>query len=213
MILAYYVASGRAVAGTTFLRAHEGAGMGEFDNDHDESNVPDLADRDDVIWFLERNDIPLPDGLTADKIKSRGSWWAIDEESFSFRVERHPSGPFSAMSASGRKMPTPARWHVRKRYTYHLTTGEWDVTEQSREFHFDPGLLVDAEFEQIPRGDMWDEAITRAETADDPEAVLTEHLTAIEDMYRSAFVDIPEDPLDEMLGILEDEFRRRADMD
>ncbi|MEF8825673.1 MAG: hypothetical protein V5A27_04935, partial [Halapricum sp.] len=85
--------------------------MTEFDPDHDESDPSDLADRDDVIRFLERNDIRLPDGLTIEKLKSRGSWWAIDETSFSFRIERHPSGPFSTMSAGGRGMPTPARWH------------------------------------------------------------------------------------------------------
>lgn len=92
--------------------------MAEFDPDHNDSGQPDVADRDDAIRFLERNDIPLPDGLTIEKITFRGSWWAIDEESFSFRVERHPSGPFPARSASRRGMPTPARWHVRKRYTY-----------------------------------------------------------------------------------------------
>lgn len=186
--------------------------MAEFCSDHEGSERPDLTDRDDVIWFLERNDIPLPDGLTMEKIRSRGSWWAIDDGSFSFRVERHPSGPFSATSPSGRGMPTPARWHVRKRYTYNLTTGEWDVTEQLREFHVSPGLLVDAEFERHPRNRMWEEAIAKARDADDPEAVLDEQLATIEDMYRSAFATVPEEHLDEMLTVLEDEFRRRADM-
>jgi hypothetical protein len=98
--------------------------MADSDADPDDAELPAPTDRDDAIWFLERNDIPLPDGLTIEKIKFRGSWWAIDETSFSFRVERHPSGPFPARSASGRGMPTPARWHVRTRYTYDLTTGE-----------------------------------------------------------------------------------------
>lgn len=187
--------------------------MAEWDTDHDDAELPAPTDRDDAIWFLERNDIPLPDGLTIEKITSRGSWWAIDKESFSFRVERHPSGPFPARSASGRGMPTPARWHVRKRYTYDLTTGEWDMTEQMREFHVDPGLLVDAAFEQRPQGDMWDQAIARAQNADDPEAVLDEQLAATEDMYRSAFATVPEAHLDEMLAVLENEFRRRAGMD
>lgn len=82
-----------------------------------------------------------------------------------------------------------------------------------REFHFDPGLLVDAEFEQIPRGDMWDQAIARTQDANDPEAVLDEQLAAIEDRYRNAFATVPEEYLDEMLTVLEDEFRRRAGMD
>jgi len=183
--------------------------MAEFDPDHDES-MSDFDDRDDVVWFLERNDVPIPDGLTVEKIKSRGSWWAIDEESFSFRVERHPSGPFPATSPGGGGMPTPARWHVRKRYTYDRTTGDWDATEQMREFHFDPGLLVDAEFERLPKKEIWDEAIARAEDADDPEDVLNEQLAATEDMYRSAFSTVPEEHLDEMLTVLENEFRRRA---
>jgi hypothetical protein len=187
--------------------------MADADADPDDSELPAPTDRDDAIWFLERNDIPLPDGLTIEKIKFRGSWWAIDEESFSFRVERHPSGPFPARSASGRRMPTPARWHVRKRYTYDLTTGEWDVTERMREFHFDAGLLVDAEFEQRLGGEMWDQAIARAQNADDPAAVLDEQLAATKDMYRSAFATVPEEHLDEMLAVLEDEFRRRAGMD
>jgi len=29
--------------------------------DHDDSDLPDLVDRDDVIWVLERNDVSLPD--------------------------------------------------------------------------------------------------------------------------------------------------------
>lgn len=187
--------------------------MAEFDPDHDESDVPALADRDDVIWFLEQNDVSLPDGLTIEKITSRGSWWAIDEESFSFRVERHPSGPFPATSPGGRGLSTPARWHVCKRYTYDFTTGEWDMAERMREFHFEPGLLVDAEFEQAPKKHVWDEAIARAQETGNPEKVLDEQLTATEDMYRSAFAQIPENHLDDMLAVLETEFRRRVGMD
>lgn len=48
--------------------------MADFDTDHDDSNPPDLAERDTIIQFLERNDISLPDGLTIVTIKSRGSW-------------------------------------------------------------------------------------------------------------------------------------------
>ena len=112
-----------------------------FDPDHDESNLPDLSDRNDVIWFLERNDIPLPDGLTIEKIKSRGGWWAIDKESFSFWVERYSSGPFPATSPGEGGIPTPARWHVRKRYSLDLPIGEWSVTEQMREFRFNGTYL------------------------------------------------------------------------
>ena len=187
--------------------------MAEFGSEHDDSNLPALTDRDDVVWFLEQNDVPLPDGLTIEKIRSRGSWWAIGENSFSFRIERHPSGPFRATSAGERGMPTPARWHIRKRYTYDLRTGEWDEAEQMREFYFDPGLLVDAEFERLPRKDMWDQALARAKDADEPEAVLHEQLAATEEMYRSAFATVPEKRLDDMLAVLEDAFRRRAGMD
>lgn len=187
--------------------------MADYDPDHGASDLPDITDRDDVIWFLERNDIPLPDGLTIEKIKSRGSWWSIDEESFSFRIERHPSGPFPSMSSTGRGMPTPARWHVRKRYTYDLTTGQWEVTELTREFDFDPSLLVDAEFERLPKKDIWEQAIARARDADDPEAVLDEQLTVTDEFYRDAFAEVPEDQLDEMLAVLEAEFRRRAGFD
>lgn len=165
------------------------------------------------VELLEQTDVALPDGLTMEKIRSRGSWWGIDDASFSFRVKRHPSGPFPATSPSGRGMPTPARWHVRKRYTYDLDIGEWDVTEQMREFHFEPGLFVDAEFEREPKRAMWDDAIARAQGADDPEAVLDEQLAATEDMYRSAFATVPEEHLAEMLAVLEDAFRRRAGMD
>ncbi|WP_458190038.1 hypothetical protein [Haladaptatus sp. NG-WS-4] len=109
-------------------------------------------------------------------------------------------------------MPTPAHWHIHKRYTYDRMTGKWDVTEQMREFHFEPGLLIDAGFERLPKKDRWDQATARAEDADDPEDVLDEQLAATEDMYRSAFTDVPENHLDEMLTVLEDEFRRRAGM-
>jgi hypothetical protein len=173
--------------------------MAAFDSD---SGLPDLTDRADVLRFLERTDVPLPDGLTVEKIRSRGRWWAIDEESFGFRIERHPSGPFFGMEG----MPTPARWHVRTWYTYDLTTGEWEVTEQSREFHFDAGLLVDAEFDQLPIDYMWEEA-------EDLETALEKFLDGIERKYRAGFEDIPEDELDEMLSVLEAEFRERAGMD
>lgn len=187
--------------------------MADYDPDIDGSDLPDITDRDDVIWFLERNDVTLPDGLTIEKIKSRGSWWAIVEESFSFRIERHPAGPFSAMSPSERGTPTPARWHVRKRYSYDLTSSEWEITELMREFDFDPVLLVDAEFDRPPKKDLWEQAIACARDADDPEAVLDEQLTATEEFYRDTFPDVPEDQLGEMLAVLEAEFRRQADLD
>jgi hypothetical protein len=187
--------------------------MADSNSDDDPSDLPDFADRDDVIWFLEQNDVPLPEGLTIEKIESRGRWYAISEESFSFRIERHPSGPFSDLSSTGRGMPTPARWHVRKRYSYDLTAGQWTVTELSREFAFDSWLLVDAEFERLPRKDTWDQAIARARDSDDPEEVLDEQLAATERSYRDVFGDVPEDQLDEMLAVLEEEFRRRADFD
>jgi BarA-like signal transduction histidine kinase len=69
------------------------------------------------------------------------------------------------------------------------------------------------ELEREPRRAMWEDAIARAQEADDPEAVLDEQLAATEDMYRSAFATVPEEHLDEMLAVLEDAFRRRADMD
>jgi hypothetical protein len=187
--------------------------MAEFDPDHDESDLPDLVDRDAVIRFLERNDIALPEELTIEKIKSRGSWWAIDDESFSFRVERHPSGPFPSTSPTGRGMPTPTRWHIRKRYTYDLTTAEWNVAELMREFDFDAGLLVDAEFEQLPNKDMWDQALDCARDAEDPEEVLDDQLALTEQKYRGTFDQIPEDQLEGMLAVLEKVFWRRAGMD
>jgi hypothetical protein len=187
--------------------------MADFASDHDDSDLPDFTDRDAVIRFLERNDVSLPDGLTIEKIKSRGCWWAIDDESFSVRVERHPSGPFSSTSVTGRGMPTPARWHIRKRYTYDLTTGEWDSAELMREFNFDAGMLVDTEFEQSPRKDMWEQALVRARDAEDPEEVLDNQLALTEQLYRDAFAVVPEDHLEEMLAVFEEAFRQRTGMD
>jgi hypothetical protein len=46
--------------------------MDDFDSDHNDADLPDLADRDGVILFLERNDVSLPDGLTIEKTTSRG---------------------------------------------------------------------------------------------------------------------------------------------
>lgn len=187
--------------------------MAEFEPDHDESDLPDLGDRDAVIRFLKRSDVVLPDGLTIEKITSRGCWWAINDESFSVRVERHPSGLFSSTSATGRGMPTPARWHIRKRYTYDLTSDEWDIAALMREFDFDAGLLVDAEFEQSPRKARWEQALTRARDAEDPEEVLEDQLVLTEQLYRDAFGHVPEDHLEEMLAVLEEAFRQRVGMD
>jgi len=186
--------------------------MTGFDSDHDESSLPEFSDRDDIIQFLEQTDIALPDGLTVEKIKSRGSWWDIDNSSFSFRIERHPSGPFSATSSTKSRMPTPARWHIRKRYAFDPTTGKWDVTEQMREFEFDPGLLVDVEFDHPPTNE-WDRAISRAREADDPTDVISEQLAATEQRYRNAFSEIPNEQLAEMLTVLEDALRHRAGLD
>jgi len=186
--------------------------MTGFDSDHDESSLPKFSDRGDIIRFLEQTDIALPDGLTVEKTKSRGSWWAIDNSSFSFRIERHPSGPFSATSSTKSRMPTPARWHIRKRYAFDLTTGEWDMTEQMREFEFDPGLLVDVEFEHPPTNE-WDRAIACAREADDPTDVISEQLAATEQRYRNAFTEIPNEQLAEMLTVLEDALRHRAGLD
>lgn len=171
-------------------------------------DTPDITDRDDVIWFLEHNDIPLPEGLTVEKIRDRGTWWRFEDDAFSFRLERHPS-PLFSMSPAG----SPARWHIRKRYRYDLTTREWDVTEVHREFHFDAWLLIDAEFEQLGRKGMWEEAINQVQAADDPEATLEEEFTAMAEFYRNVFSDVPEDTVDEMLTVLKNEFRRRAGLD
>lgn len=172
----------------------------------------DFTDRDDVLWFLAHHDVPLPDGLTVEKITDRGAWWAVDEDGFSFRLERHLS-PLPTMSAAG----SPARWHVRKRYRYDLTTGEWEVTEQHREFRFDPGLLIDAEFDRIGRKAMWDETIDQVQTADDPEATLEEEFASIAEFYkRTSRDDSPSSsagilPLTESFGsIATDEITPRA---
>lgn len=114
------------------------------------------------------------------------------------------------MSSTGRPLATPARWHVRTRYTYDRATGEWKVTELMREFAFDPVLLIDAEFDQPAKKDVWDEAIGRVQTADNPDAMLDEEFTATEEFYREVFSDVPENQLDKMLTVLRQEFRRRA---
>jgi len=90
---------------------------------------------------------------------------------------------------SGRGIPTPARWHIRKRYSYNLTTDEWDVAELMREFAFDAGLLVDAEFEQLPNKDMWGQALARAKDAEDPAEALDDQLALTEQKYRATFDD------------------------
>lgn len=170
----------------------------------------EITDRESVLWFLESADIPLPEGLTVEKIRDRGAWWAIEDDAFSFRIERHPSPLLTPMSLAGRQAQTPARWHVRKRYRYECETGEWDITEQHREFHFDPGLLVDAEFNRLGRKEMWADAIERVQAADNPDAVVEEEFSATADHYREVCSDVPDDKLEEMLAVLERAFRQRA---
>lgn len=110
-------------------------------------------------------------------------------------------------------MLTPARWHIRKRYTYDRSTNEWTVAELTREFDFDAGLLVDAEFEQLPRKHIWDETLASAKDAEDPEEVLEDQLTLTRQLYHDGFEEAPEDHLEEMLAVLEAAFRQRAGMD
>jgi hypothetical protein len=173
----------------------------------------EITDRESALWFLESADIPLPEGLTVEKIRDRGAWWAIEDGAFSFRVERHPSPLVTPMSIAGGNAPTPARWHIRKRYCYACETGEWDITEQHREFHFDPGLLIEAEFNQPARKEMWADAIEHVRTADNPDAVLEEEFSATADRYREVCSDVPEDKLEEMLAVLKQAFRRRAGLE
>lgn len=169
---------------------------------------PTLEDREDVLWFLNTYEIPLPDGLTEAKIRDRGAWWRIDEDSFSFRLERHPS-PFLSSSLA-RGGPTPARWHIRTRYRYDLTTGEWEVTELTREFSFDPSLLIDHVFERGATRDIWTDAIERVQAADDPEAAFKAEFTQLADTYREQWGDVPADQREEMIAALNREARRRA---
>lgn len=183
------------------------------ESDPDSTDGPELTGRNDVIRFLERADVPLPDGLTLEKIKSRGKWWDIGDDSFGFRMERHPSPMFPGTAASGRGLPTPARWHVRTHYRFDLTTHEWGVTELDREFEYDALLLVDAEFDRPWKGPVWEEAIERVKAADDPEAVVADQMDSTEEFYRGIFSEVPEDQLQGMLALLEGEFRRRAGLD
>lgn len=170
-------------------------------------DTPEITDRDDVLWFLEHTGVPLPDGLTVEKIRDRGTWWAFEDDGFSFRMERHPSPLFTLSAGS------PARWHIRKRYRYDLTVGEWTVTELDREFDFDPWLLVEAEFEQIGRMELWEEAVDRVQAADDSEAAFDEEFASMTAFYREVFDDVPEERVEEMLTVLREEFRRRAGLD
>jgi hypothetical protein len=176
-------------------------------SDPDGSDNPEFTGREEVLRFLERSDVHPPDGLTVEKIRHRGGWWIFDDESFSFRMERHPT-PFP----TGESMPTPARWHVRTRYTYDLATDEWEVVELHREFEFEPGVLVDAEFERGAR-DRWDAAVDRVQAADELEAVFAEEMASTAEKYRSMFPDVSEDRLEEMLDVIRAEFRRRAGLD
>jgi len=178
------------------------------DSGGDRCDLPEITDRGGVLWFLERSDVPLPEGLTVGKIRHRGTWWIFDDDSFSFRIERHPT-PFPV----GESMPSPVRWHVRTRYTYDLATEEWEVIELRREFEFDPGLLVEAEFERLGARDRWTEAIDRVKAADDPETKLDEEMATTAGFYRSMFPEVPEERLEAMLDVIREEVRRRAGLD
>lgn len=169
----------------------------------------EITDREDVLWALETYDIPLPDGLTVEKIRDRGAWWRIDDDGFGFRLERHPS-PFLGLSLAESYGPTPARWHIRTRYRYELTTHEWEVTEVSREFVFDPSLLVDHVFDRGATQDHWGAAINRVQAADDPEATFEQEYAKMKEVYREQFAEVPDEKREEMLDVLEEEFRRRA---
>lgn len=172
----------------------------------------DMTDRDDVLWVLESHDIALPDGLTIEKIRDRGAWWRIDDDGFSFRIERHPS-PFLSLSMTEGHGPTPARWHIRTRYRYDLRANEWEVTELSREFVFDPGLLIDHVFERGATRDHWAAAIERVRTADNPDAAFEQEYAQMADAYQEQFAEIPDDHRDEMLAVLKQEFRRRVNLE
>ena len=78
--IVYYLSIGREIVGTAFFEGYEWRSWSGSIQIRDGSNLPNLTDRNDVIWFLEQSNVPLPDGLTIEKIKSRGSWWAMDKD-------------------------------------------------------------------------------------------------------------------------------------
>lgn len=176
------------------------------ESDHSQARI---EDREDVLRLLQSDDIALPDRLTVEKIRERGAWWRVSDESVSFRLERHPS-PFVSASLTGG--PSPARWHIRIRYRYDLTTGEWEVTELSREFSFNETLLIDHVFERGATRDHWHDAMGRIQEADDPETTFEEEFDQFVELYREQWREIPTDQRNEMLAVLKRAARRRADL-
>ena len=177
-------------------------------NKSDPSQVR-IEDREDALRLLTTSEISLPDGLTVRKIRERGAWWEFNEESFSFRLERHPSPLLAASMAGG---PTPARWHIRTRYRYHLTSDEWEVKERTREFSFDATLLIDYVFERGVTRDLWQDAIARIQASNDPEATFAEEFDQFVESYREQWRNVPDEERTEMLAVLEQAARRRADI-
>ena len=177
-------------------------------NKSDPSQVR-IEDREDALRLLTTSEISLPDGLTVRKIRERGAWWQINKRDFSFRLERHPSPLLAASIAGG---PTPARWHIRTRYRYHPTSGEWEVAELTREFSFDATLLIDYVFERGATRELWQDAVARIQASDDPETAFSAEFNQFVESYREQWHNVPTEKRTEMLAVLEQAARRRADI-
>ena len=175
-------------------------------NKSDPSQVR-IEDREDALRLLTTSEISLPDGLTVRKIRERGAWWQINKRDFSFRLERHPSPLLAASIAGG---PTPARWHIRTRYRYHPTSGEWEVAELTREFSFDATLLIDYVFERGATRELWQDAVARIQASDDPETAFAEEFDQFIESYRQQWRNVPAEQRTEMLAVLEQAARHRA---
>ncbi len=171
-----------------------------------------------VLAILIERDIELPDdGLTLEKIRYRGMHFRIDEGKFLlFRLERHPTMYFSD-SQLGERHRSPARFHVVTDYRLDLDDKTWRVTEHEATFDFDPYLVTDAELDALGRKHAIEEQIERVKTADDPEDAFDEAFGSWIDHWEDKFAEVygrpvPDDQREEIVHLLVDELRSRANL-
>ncbi|MFC6752554.1 hypothetical protein [Halorubrum tibetense] len=86
------------------------------------------------------------------------------------------------------------------------------MKERTREFSFDATLLIDYVFERGVTRDLWQDAIARIQASNDPEATFAEEFDQFVDSYREQWRNVPDEKRTEMLAVLEQAARRRADI-
>lgn len=172
------------------------------------------SDKQRVLAILTERDVELlDDGLTQKKIRNRGTRFRVVEDEFlAFRLERHPT-MYLSDSQLGRHQ-SPARFHVVTEYRLGLDDETWRVDERDATFAFDPHLVIEAELDALGRKHAIEEQLEAVKTAENPDEAFDSWIDHWEDKFAEVHGRlVPDDQRREIIQLLVNELRSRANLD